>query len=161
MRKLSYEISKKGHPKRQLELYVADVFSVGLAGTTFPSPSFSSSSWRKREIPSLSYPILSACLRQALLFARQKYDSRNVKITLIRKNAEKMPKKRVVIISTLSKYEQETVINFNAGEHKREQMARYNSRDSQLRKCMFCDIIALLQGERKFEVCGRDDIVDL
>ena len=118
-------------------------------------------------------------------------------------------------MGSLSKYEQETVINFNAGEqtaivytrdkavmrridalviefpdvyrlvsetdidktysmpkshisyrkprrlsdecreHKREQMTRYNSRDSQLRKCMFCDIIDLLQGERKFEFDGE------
>lgn len=60
------------------------------------------------EISILSYPILSACLRQALLFARQKYDSRVVKITSQGERSE--------LIGSLSTYEQETVINFNAGE---------------------------------------------
>ena len=32
--------AKKGIQNGQLELYVADVFSVGLAGTTFPSLPF-------------------------------------------------------------------------------------------------------------------------
>lgn len=36
--------AKKGIQNGQLELCVADVFSVGMTGATFPSPSFSFSS---------------------------------------------------------------------------------------------------------------------
>lgn len=53
-------------------------------------------------------PILSACLRQALLLARQKHESRVVKTTSLRERSD--------IMGSLSKYEQETVINFDAGE---------------------------------------------
>lgn len=94
-------------------------------------------------IPSLSYPILSACLRQALLFARQKYESRVAQNTSQRE--------RSGLMGSLSKYEQETVINFNAGE----QTAVVYTRDKAVMRKLDALVIAFPE---VYKLVGETDI---
>ena len=98
---------------------------------------------KRYTISILSYPILSACLRQALLFARQKYESRVVKNTNLRERSD--------LIGSLSKYEQETVINFNAGE----QRAVVYTRDKAVMRKLDALVIAFPE---VYKLVGETDI---
>ena len=98
---------------------------------------------KRYTISILSYPILSACLRQALLFARQKYESRVVKNTNLRERSD--------LMGSLSKYEQETVINFNAGE----QRAVVYTRDKAVMRKLDALVIAFPE---VYKLVGETDI---